>query len=390
MVEKIDLTSGGRFEVSPFVNDKKFLKMAEMVSAMNSGGFAAERATTDLREVLTTTDGIHSFAALANARNLPKWDAAPRQWQKIASVETVDDFEPVTFERLDLNLSDGLKSGLGNGGKRIAPKVREGGTYQETFGFTEESVKAQIEKRGFRTSLTLERILSRLRPTVRELPDAMLQIALDTDEALVMDALQLGASSTTHQTAGTAPISGATVPANAPFSIDALRLALSQVAARVDAYGNPIQLANSYYIVVRTGLGESVQAALDFARQLNGVRQDIAGGQLIYGGLPQGNLGRVTGVIESPWITDADAWYVVPAAGSSFKTGLVKLQLAGRTAPEILVSNFTGTLIRGGSGSSPFDLCSFDADVVSVKHRQFTSAALITQEQIVWSNGSGS
>ena len=380
----IDLTCEGRLEVTPFVNERKVLAMREMIKGINFGGYASERAAVDLKETLATTDGIHSFAHLANIRNLPDWDKAERQWSKIASIETVDDFEPTTFQRLDFNF-DTLKHGKGNKGARVSPKVAELDTYQYAFGYSEETVKAAIEKRGWKFGLSLERILSKLRPYVRDLPGDMLEVALDTDEFLVFDALQTGVTTASRLSAGTAPITGASVAQNAPFSVDALRLGLSQIAART-VNSKKVQLAPRYYIVVASGQGEAVEAALEFAKTLI----SIENGSLTYGPQPQGNLGRIAGVIESEWITNSLAWYVVPAAGTTRRPGLVKLQLSGRTAPEIMVNNFTGTLLRGGNGSSPFDLAHFDNDSVDLKLRQFTNSALITQEQIVQSNGSGS
>jgi hypothetical protein len=389
MTDKIDLSCEGRLEVTPFVNQKKYEAMSEMISHINLGGYAGERASVDLKETLSTTDGAHSLAHLANVRNLPQWDEAERSWSKIAAVETVDDFEPITFQRLEFDFSN-LEHGLGTGGNAVSPRVPELGTYSYAFGYTEEDVKAAIEKRGFKFGLSLERILSKLRPTVRSLPDDMLQIALDTDEFLVFDALQSGVTAATDLAAGTAPISGASITANAPFSVDALRLGLSQIGERTDSKGRKVKLAPQYYVVVSQGRAQSIEDELEFARSLQGVRQDISSGQLVYGRQPLGNLGKIAGVIESEWITDTDAWYVVPAAGTTRRPGLVKLQLAGRTAPEILVHNLTGILTRGGNGSSPFDLAHFDNDSVDLKLRQFTNSKLILEEQIVWSNGSGS
>lgn len=380
----LDLTCNGRLEVSPFVNPRKAARMSEMVSAINLGGYASERAAVDLKETLATTDGVFSFAHLANIRNLPEWDKAERQWSKIAAVETVDDFEEVTFQRLAFNF-DTLKHGKGTKGAQVSPRVAELDTYQYAFGYTEETVKAAIEKRGFKFGLSLERILSRLRPYVRDLPGDMLEIALDTDEFLVFDALQSSVTTASRQNVGTAPITGAAVPVNAPFSVDALRLGLSQIGQRkVD--GRNVKLADRYYVVVASGQGETVQAAIDFSK----TQIQITDGSVIYGPQPQGNLGKIAGVIESEWITSSTAWYVVPAAGSTRRPGLVKLQLTGRTAPEVLVNNFTGSLLRGGASNSPFDLAHFDNDSVDLKLRQFTNSALITQEQIVWSTGLGS
>lgn len=389
----IDLTCENRLEVPYFVTQRKFLHMGEMLKGVKMGGFASERALVDLRESLSSTDASFSFAHAMNVKNLEQFDAAERQWTKIASVETVDDFEPQTFESLWIDLGEKLKYGKGNKGKKgVAPRVAEGDTYQYTTGYSQEKVQAAIEKRGFKYGVTLERILGRLRPLIRQLPGDMLQIGLDTDEFLVFQALQDGAVASravTEIKAGTAPVTRAAVGAHPKFSVDALRLGFSQIPTR-KVNGRQVTLASSYYIVVAPGMGETVESEIDRAKQLRTVAEPGAGERVLtYGAPPVGNLGKIAGVIESEWLENPDSWYVTPAAGSTRRPGLVKLQLAGRTAPEILVNNFTGTLTNGGNGSSPFDLAHFDNDTVDLKHRQFTNAASITQDQMFWSDGSG-
>lgn len=389
-MSRLDLTFGNRLEVNPHVTERKFLAMSKMVEGCTFGGYAAERAATDLRESLSTTDAPFSLAHLTSARILADYDEKPLEWRKIASVETVDDFEPVTFETLRFNIGENLKYGKGTGGNAgVSPVVAEGDTYQYTYGYSEENVKAALEKRGFKFGLTLERIISRLRPTVRSLPGDMLEIAQNTEDFLVFNALQDGSTSASQLTSGTDPVSGDAVVANAPFSVEALRAGFQQIAQR-EVGDRKVSLASSYYIVVASGQGDAVEDQIDRAKRLREVRDQDGSVTAVYAAPSAGSLGRIAGVIESEWITDDDAWYVTPAAGSTRRPGLKMLQLSGRTAPEVLVNNFTGTLLRGGSGSSPFDLAHFDNDTVDLKLRQFGNSALITQEQSVWSDGSGS
>lgn len=397
----MDLTCDNRLEVHPFVSERKVLRMGEMVKGINYGGFASERAATDLKEALTATDAPFSLAHLLNIRNLPDYDKAPRQWTQIADTMQVDNFEPQTFYTLRMNVGEQLKYGKGVKAAPypIAPVVPELDTYQESFGYSEESVKISLAKRGFTTSLSLERIISNIRPIVRQLPGDMLEVALDTEEFLVFDALQTQVTSRAQIQAGTAPITGATVGANPVFSIDALRLLLHQIGQRkiTDAnssYQRQVVLADSYYIVTTLGNGENIEAALAYAKQFQQVRQggtsSSSDQQFIYGAPPVGNLGRIKGVIESPYITSQTAWYLVPAAGTSRRPSLVKLQLTGRTAPEVLVNNFTGTIYPDGNGSDPFSLASFESDRVTLKMRMFSNSGLISDEQFGYSLGTGS
>ena len=385
----IDLSCDGRLEVLPFVTERKYLAMAEMVKGMSLGGYAGQRAALDLKESLSSSDAPYSLAHLVNVRNLPDWDKAERQWTKIADVTPVDNFDPQTFYTLRMRIGDNLKYGKGvktNPVYPVSPKVDEGDTYQYTFGYSEEQVTAAIEKRGFKVGLTLERLISNVAPFVRQLPGDMLEIALDTDEFLVFDALQSNVSGTSQLAAGTAPITGESISATAPFSIPALRLGLHQIGLRQVAQ-RYVTLAPSYYIVVGQGQAEAANAAIAQARQFQQVRNVNGNNTFIYGAPDMGNLGKIEGVIESPWITSSTAWYAVPSAGTSRRPGLTKMELVGRTAPEVLVNNFTGVLLQGGAGSSPFDLAHFDNDTVDLKLRQFTNATLLDEHQIVWSPG---
>lgn len=382
MAETIDLTADGRLEVHPFVNVKRIERMKEMIEGATMGGFAAERARTDLKETLSTSDAAFSLAHLANLRNLPEFDEAPRQWNLIASTETVDDFKPTTFYSLRQNLS-GLQHGKDNDGANVSPRVAELDTYQYSYGYEEESISFAIEKRGFKWGISLEEIINDPSRRIRTIPGDMLEIALDTDEFLVFRALQDGATAASQLDGGTDPSTGTVVPPNAPISAAAIRQGLAEISRRT-LNNRRVVLANQYYVVVALGQKEFVEADLARERQII----QIVDGNVVYGAPPEGNLSRIAGVIESEWITDDGRWYLTPAAGSTRRIGLVKLELAGRTAPEILVNNFTGVSLGGGAGD-PFTLAHFDNDSVDLKLRQFTNSALVSQDQLVWSDGSG-
>lgn len=145
----LDLTCGGRLTVSPFVNERKAQAMAEMISGAKLGGYAGERARTDLRETLSTSDAPHAFAALVNLRNLPQYDEVTPDFAPIVTDEVAPDFTPVRFYALKTNFK-GLEHGKDNDGQRIAPKVAELDTYQYAFGYTQSDASLAVEKRGFK------------------------------------------------------------------------------------------------------------------------------------------------------------------------------------------------------------------------------------------------
>jgi hypothetical protein len=137
------------------------------------------------------------------------------------------------------------------------------------------------------------------------------------------------------------------------------------------------------------GYAEQVELELAKARSLI----QVSDGNFVYGpgAVPLGALGRIQGAIESEWVEVNGSnvpWYLVPAAGTTRRTSLVRLNLAGYTAPEVFVSNFNGVSLGGGN-VDPFRAFSFDNDSVDLKFRQFTNAALISEDQQVWSTGAG-
>lgn len=120
----LDLTANGRLNVSPFVDERSVNRMAVMVEGARLGGYAGDRARTDLAETLSTSDAPHSFAHLVNLRNLPLYDEIEPDLSPIVTEEIVPDFRPVTFSNLQSNF-EGLEFGKDNDGQRIAPKVAE-------------------------------------------------------------------------------------------------------------------------------------------------------------------------------------------------------------------------------------------------------------------------
>jgi hypothetical protein len=180
MVDKIDLTAGGRLSVHPFVTERKLLAMTEMVQFAKQGGYAGERARTDLRETLSTSDGPFSFAHLINLRNLPLYDETEDNYDVITSDEQVPDFNPSRFFALRQNWK-GLEHGKDNDGQRIAPKVGELDTYQYAFGYTQIDASVAVEKRGFKVGISLEKAVNDVFNLIQRFPGDMLQVGRKTD-----------------------------------------------------------------------------------------------------------------------------------------------------------------------------------------------------------------
>lgn len=380
----LDLTAGGRLTVSPFVNERKALAMAEMIAAAKLGGYAGDRARTDLKETLSTSDAPHAFAALVNLRNLPQYDEVEPDFDPIVQTEIVPDFNPIQFFALKSNWAN-LEHGKDNDGQRIAPKVAELDTYQYAFGYTQVDTSLAVEKRGFKVGWSLERGVNDPFGLVNRFPSDMLKVGLKTDQYVVIRALINGVTSASQMDAGVDPITGDTIPANAPISGAALRAAIRQIGQRTDAEGNPVPVPRRFRVVVPSGTAEDVELSIALARGL----ATIQDGLLTYnasGLRPFDSLGRIAGVIESEFVEDG-YWYLVPEASSVEIPALVRVQLAGYTSPEVYVSNWNGSPVMGGASSNPFQAYSFDNDSIDLKFRQFTNAAMFSEDAIVWSNG---
>lgn len=383
----LDLTCGGRLTVSPFVNQRKVEAMADMVAAAKLGGYAGERARTDLKETLTTSDGPHSFTHLVNLRNLPQYDEVEPDYDPIVQEETVPDFDPIQFFALKTNWKN-LEHGKDNDGQRIAPKVAELDTYQYAFGYTQVDTSLAVEKRGFKVGWSLERGAKDPYGLITRFPNDMLRVGLKTDQYVVIRALTEGVTAASDLAADTDPITGDAVPAHAPISGSALRAAIRQISQRTDADGNRVPVPRRFRVIVPVGTAQDVELSIALARGL----ATIQDGLLTYNAAGLGQfdtLNRIAGIIESEFVADG-FWYLVPEASSVEIPAIVRVSLAGYTSPEVYVSNWNGTPVAGGASNSPFQAYSFDNDSIDLKFRQFTNAALFSEDAIVWSNGTGS
>ena len=382
----LDLTAGGKLTVSPFVTARKVEHMANLVAGAKLGGFDGERARTNLVETLSTSDAPHSFAHLVNLRNLPAYEEEEPDFTPITTTEQVPDFKPAQFFALKTNFEN-LEHGKDNDGQRISPKVAELDTYQYAFGYTQLDTSLAVEKRGFKMGWSLERGVNDPFGLINRYPTDMMKVARKTEQYVVIRALIEGVTAASQLKAGKDPITGKTIPANAPISGESLRAAIRQIGERRDADGNKVPVPTGFRVIVPVGTSEDVELSIALARGL----ATIQNGLLTYNAASIrsfDSLGRIKGVIESEFVADGH-WYLVPESGTTEIPALVRVQLAGFTMPEIYVSNWNGAPVMGGASSNPFQAYSFDNDSIDLKLRQFTNAALFSEDALVWSNGSG-
>lgn len=365
-------TLDGRLTPPAGVTKAKVAAVRELVEKALRGN---RIAAGTLQEAVTTSDASLNLAYLVNLNVLPQYDEAPRVWNQIAGTRPVSDFRKAVLYSLSGEWEDGV---LGDGSPRhVAPTVPEGAPYPYSVMAGEESTGEGIKKRGFKTAFTFEAFINDAIGFLRNLPNEMLQVALDTEEYEVFTALISGVGSSQQLDAGTNP-DGTTVVANAPLSREALIAAKYQVAQRT-LNGRPIRVTGGWKLVVPVGRGVYADFILN---QTLGIIQD---GSLQFTNPGYNPLGDITS-LESEYVT-GDNWYLVPVPGATRRPVLERLQLIGHEAPELRVQNLTGNYVGGGA-VSPFE-GDFDTDSAEFRIRLIGNGTLWTPEAIVWSNGTG-
>lgn len=387
---KNPLTLDGRVRLVPGVSQAKIEKVKELVEAHKAGD---RIASAMLQEALTTSDAIFNLAHLATLNFLPEYDQAPRNWQTIAGTRTAPDFRPVSLYSLSQSWTDGSGEPgvLDRHSDKLlhgaAPIVPEGTPYPYAYFTSEISEQnAKIVKRGFKTDWTLEARINDGINSLDNLPSEMLQVALDTDEADVWGALVNGVGASSTLAGGTIPDGSTTVAVNAPFSREALIRALIELPTR-EINGRKIQVRGTYNLVVPVGQGIYVNFVLN--QTLNQIETgDATGPRYLF--QVNGGYNPLAGikVVESEWVTGTE-WYLLPTPGSTRRPVLEHLNLRGYESPQLFVENAAGTYVGGGV-VSPFE-GSFDADVITLKLRQFSGGVLWDSGlAVVYSDGTGS
>jgi hypothetical protein len=368
-VYKNKLTLDGRLKLVPGVSAAK----VKAVKDLTERHLAGDRiASATLLEVMTTSDAMFNMAHLATLNFVPNFDEAARKWQQIATVRAVPDFKPPTLFSINKSWTDGDGESNVLGAHGEAPEVPEGSAYPYAYISGQVNAGAGIKKRGFKTDWTLEARINDSLGVIDALPEEMRAVALDTEEADVFGALIAQTPVGSQLAGGTVP-TGATVPVNAAFSRDALIRAIIELSLR-QVNGRVIQITGGYNLLVPVGQSIYVNFILNqtlAAFESNGTPNllyQIAGGY--------NPLANVT-PIETEWLTGTQ-WMLMPAKGATRRPVLDRLELRGYQTPQLFVKNDGGNYV-GGAAVSPFE-GSFDADVITLKLRQFGGA-------VVWDNG---
>lgn len=376
---KNQLTLDGRIKLQPGVTKRK----VEAVRFLMEGALAGDRsAKGHLEEVLTSSDAIFNYAHLLSINLLPQFDALEPTWSAVAGTRLVSDFRPAVLYSLVSRFANVEQEGAdapsaGQAPHGIAPIVPELGVYPLAYMSGEESISGGIAKRGLQTDFSFEAYINDSVGFIQALPGELLNVATDTPDYEVYQALINGTGSSQELQGGTVP-DGTTVLPNAPLSRAALVRAIYELKLR-KINNRYVQINGGFNLIVPIGQKEFVEF------WINQAIAQVADGSLTLTVSGYNPLANVK-VIETEWVTGTN-WYLLPQPGATRRPVLDYAYLIGHADPEVRVKTDGGTLIGGGA-ISPFE-GSFDNDSAKFRLRQIGGAILWTPGLVVTSNGSG-
>lgn len=373
------LTLDGKLRnAQPGVTKRK----VEAVGSLIAGAMRGDPiAAGTLQEVMTTSDAPFSAAHLVTAEFLPQFEAAPRTWSEVATVRTVADFRPVNLYSI---FGDLTGAGVREGGG--AARVPEAAPYPYVTIAGKEAFYSRLAKTGAKFGVTWESRINDPAGVWEQMPAELLELALDTENVEVWDALKNGVAAlggAADMTGGTLP-DGTIVPANAPLSPNAIWQAIIELANRT-VNGRKVGRLSGYNVIVPTGLAPFI------TYQLSQTIIAIQDGNITFGPGDRAVFGGIS-IVESDQIglTDPNEWYVLPKPGAFRRPVLELLRLRGYETPELRVSNLSGNSLGGGA-ISPFE-GSFDNDTLDMRLRYVVGGAFWDSgaEAVLYSDGSGS
>ncbi len=376
---KNQFTLDGRLKPQPGVTERKALYMRELLDRTLGGSYEARGL---LQEAMTSSDAIFNYAHVLSINLLPQYDALEPTWREIAGSRTVTDFRPAVLyslvSRWELGLDAESAEPEPNAAPHgIAPVVAEGAPYPFAYMSGEEAANGGIRKRGFKTDFTFEAFINDSVGFLAALPSEMLNVATDTADYDVYNALLTGVTSASNLQGGVIP-DGTTVLPNAPLSRAALVRALWELAQR-KINNRYIKVTGGYNLLVPIGQKAYVEFWINQAITL------VQDGSLALTVAGYDPLGSVS-VIESEWISGLQ-WVLMPKPGATRRPVLDYAFLTGHETPEVRIEQNTGTYV-GGASVSPFE-GSFNNDSAVFRMRQIGGPILWSPQLVVNSTGQG-
>ena len=327
-------------------------------------------AAGTLAEAWSTTDLPFNVAHLINAVTIPQFEAAPRTWTDVAGVRVAPDFNPVRLQSL---YSQVTGSAVHENGGLVA--IPEHAPFPHITVSGQEAMYSKLGKVGARFSWSWESQINDVSDFFGNIPAELLELALDTEEREVYEALVNG---TTQTLASQTLPDGTVVPVNAALTPNAIWAALIQLQ-NVEVNGRKVGRASGYNVVVPAGTKDFIEYALN--RQIISIQD----GSITYGPGDMSALANIS-IVETSFLTGTN-WIVLPKPGAIRRPVLELLRLRGHGAPELRVQANAGNYLGGGV-VSPFE-GDFEADEIAMRVRYVAGGVLWSDDFSVKSNGTG-
>ena len=328
-------------------------------------------AAGQFAEAFSSTDLPFNAAHLISAVAIPQFEEAERTWTQVAGTRTVNDFSPVRLQSLFASVTG---SGVHeNGG---LPTIPEHAPYPHITVSGQEAMYSKLAKAGARFSYSWEASTNDVAGFFDQIPNELVQLALDTEEREVYEALTAG---TTNELDSQTLPDGTTVAANAPLSPEAIWAAIVQLQ-NVEVNGRKVgRSSNGYNLVVPVGVKDFIEYALN--RQIIAIQD----GSITFG---PGDMSALAGlnIVETSFLSGTE-WIVLPKPGGIRRPVLELLRLRGYEAPELRVQANAGNYLGGGV-VSPFE-GDFEADEIAMRVRFVAGGVMWDSSYSVKSDGTG-
>ena len=378
---KDQFTLDGRIKPANHLVTRRKVEAADkLLTAAMQGDRIAQG---QLAEVHSTSDLKFNLAHLVTAVALPQFDAAERSWSQVAGTRVVPDFGPVRLQTMfgqltGAGVAAGPRDDYGNEFGGITgglPVVPEATPYPYVTITGQEAFYSKIKKLGAKFGFTWEAGVNDVVGFFESIPGELVQLALDTEEREVYEALINGTVNSLD--AQTLP-DGTTTTPNAPLTPEAIWAAILQLQ-NVTVNGRKVGRASGYNVVVPIGTADFINW------RLNQAIIQIQDGLVTFGPGDRSVFNNVT-IVESAYVNGTE-WYVLPKPGAIRRPVLELLRLRGYEAPELRVHGDTGQYI-GGSAVSPFE-GNFDNDTTDYRIRYVAGGVLWSSDYSVKSDGTG-
>ncbi len=350
-----------------------------------SGSFKHQLITK--AEAFTSSDFPLAFAKVNQAVLQSKLAEYTPIWTSLAVSKTMDNLKPGRSSRLDIDTTNLPAT---NGGEaRIPgtlPNIPEGTEYPG-FAFTQSEYAYGTAKNGGRVSFTWEAFKNDDWQQIRDLPQQMLELAVDTEETQVCRQY--------YDLAG--GFNGRMFVASQNLTGNpALTLTSLQAAKAKAVLPPPTPVGNRPRLNTNTQWALLISANLETtAKQILAITQikitDASGEYLT-----TPDLGGIVPVVV-PWVEYLTAtgsyarttgWALVPFGGQSvYGETVVAATLAGRETPQLRIKNDQGQVLGGGD-LSPFE-GDFEADSIQIRIQQWFKGTITSNFGCVWSKGNG-